>query len=501
METGTIITLTLYFLAMVGIGIYAWRKSTADASGYLLGGRDLGPGVTALSAGAADMSGWLMLGLPGAVYVSGLSAGWIAVGLIVGAWLNYILVAPRLRIQTERADDAITIPDFFEKRFEDGSRLLRVFSAVIVVIFFALYTSSGMVGGGILFESAFGADYLTGLWITAGVVMIYTVLGGFLAVSLTDVAQGLIMFAALVILPLVALGHLGGPVEAASILRGIDSSLLTVTTGVTAVGVISLLAWGLGYFGQPHVITRFMAIRHVRDIPAARRIGMSWMILCLLGSVGMGLVGRAYAQATGMTVADPETIFILLAGALFNPWVVGFLLAAILAAIMSTISSQLIVCSSSLTKDFYHVFLRRGAGEKELVLIGRASVLAVALAAIAMAYNPESTVLGLVANAWAGLGSAFGPVILASVLWRRTTRDGALAGMVTGAAVVLFWLYAPVMPGGVTLSAGSGVYEIIPGFFAALAVIVLVSLTGRPSAGAVAAFDAAEAELAAPPRK
>lgn len=495
METGTIITLTLYFIAMLAIGVYAWRKSTADASGYLLGGRDLGPGVTALSAGAADMSGWLLLGLPGALFLSGLSQAWIAVGLMIGALANYLLVAPRLRIQTERADDAITIPDFFEKRFGDRSRLLRVFSALIIVIFFTLYTSSGMVAGGKLFESAFGTDYLWGLWISAGVVIIYTVLGGFLAVSLTDVAQGLIMFAALVLMPLVAVSQIGGPAGAAAALKGVDPALLSMTAGTTTVGVISALAWGLGYFGQPHIITRFMAIRSVRDVPRARNIGMGWMIICLLGSVCVGLAGRAYAAETGMAVPDAETIFILLAGALFHPLVVGFLLAAILAAVMSTISSQLIVCSSSLTKDFYGVFMRRQAGERELVAVGRASVLAVALIAIALAYNPESTVLGLVANAWAGLGAAFGPVILTALLWKGVTRNGALAGMIVGAAVVLFWVYAPVLPNGEALT--TVIYEIVPGFLAALGTIVVVSLTGRPTPESEALFKATEAEMKA----
>lgn len=495
METGTIITLALYFLLMLGIGVYAWKTSTSDVSEYMLGGRKLSPGVTALSAGASDMSGWLLLGLPGAMFVSGLSAAWIGLGLAFGALMNYLLVAPRLRVYTALADDAITIPDYFEKRFEDRSRLLRVFSALIIVIFFTLYTASGMVSGGKLFDSAFGVDYAWGLWVTAGVVVLYTLLGGFLAVSLTDAVQGSIMFCALILVPVVAVTQVGGTAETASILRDIDPDLLSMTAGMTVIGVLSSLAWGLGYFGQPHVIVRFMAIRSVRDVPAARNIGMSWMLVSLVGALATGLAGLAYATRTGLDVADPETIFIILSDVLFHPLITGFLLAAILSAVMSTISSQLLVSSSSLTEDFYAVFLRRGASQKELVTVGRGAVLAVSLIAIILAYDPDSTVLDLVSNAWAGLGAAFGPLIILSLMWRRVTRNGALAGMITGAAVVLFWIYAPVLEDGQALT--TVVYELLPGFILSMLVIVLVSLTGRPSQTVTATFDRAGEELKA----
>ena len=495
METGTIITLALYFLLMLGIGVYAWRTSTSDVSEYMLGGRKLGPGVTALSAGASDMSGWLLLGLPGAMFVSGLSAAWIGLGLAFGALMNYLLVAPRLRVYTALADDAITIPDYFEKRFQDRSRLLRVFSAVIIVLFFTLYTASGMVSGGKLFDSAFGVDYAWGLWVTAGVVVLYTLLGGFLAVSLTDAVQGSIMFCALILVPIVAITQVGGTGETASILRDIDPNLLSMTAGMTIIGVLSSLAWGLGYFGQPHVIVRFMAIRSVRDVPAARNIGMSWMLVSLIGALATGLAGLAYATRTGLDVADPETIFIILSDVLFHPLITGFLLAAILSAVMSTISSQLLVSSSSLTEDFYAVFLHRGASQKELVRVGRGAVLAVSLIAIILAYDPESTVLTLVSNAWAGLGAAFGPLIILSLMWRRVTRNGALAGMLTGAAVVLFWIYAPVLEDGQALT--TVVYELLPGFILSMLVIVLVSLMGRPPETVTATFDRAEDELKA----
>lgn len=495
METGTLITLALYFLGMLAIGLYAWRKSTSNIEGYMLGGRDLGPSVTALSAGASDMSGWLMLGLPGAMMVSGLPAAWIGVGLVVGAWVNYLLVAPRLRVHTELANDAITIPDYFGERFEDRGHLLRVLASLIIVVFFTLYTSSGLVAGGKLFVSAFDADYALGLWITAGVVLAYTLFGGFLAVSLTDFVQGCIMFAALVLVPVIALTDVGGPAGAAETIRAIDPALLTLFSGTTAVGLVSALAWGLGYFGQPHIIVRFMAIRSVREIPAARRIGMTWMIVSMVGALATGLIGLAYARRHGLVIEDPETIFIVLSTTLFHPLVVGFLLAAILAAIMSTISSQLLVSSSSLTEDFYRTFLRRQASQGELVLVGRLCVAAVALAAILLALNPENNVLGLVANAWAGFGAAFGPLVILSLVWRRMTRNGALAGMIVGAVTVLVWIYAPLGPDGATLS--SVIYEMVPGFALSFLAIVVVSLLDRPPSGpTLEAFDRARQALA-----
>lgn len=488
METGALISLALYFVVMLGIGLYAWRKSTSDVSGYMLGGRGLSPSVAALSAGASDMSGWLMMGLPGAMFVAGLPAAWIGVGLVLGAWANYLLVAPRLRVHTELAGDAITLPDYFAARFADRSQLLRVISSLVIVIFFTLYTSAGLVAGGKLFDSAFGVDYAWGLWVTAGVVLAYTLFGGFLAVSLTDFVQGCIMFVALILVPAVALSDVGGPAGAAATLNGINPDLLSLFAGATVLGVVSAMAWGLGYFGQPHIIVRFMAIRSVRDVPAARRIGMSWMIVSLIGALATGLVGLAYATRHGLEVGDPETIFIILSDVLFHPLVSGFLLAAILAAIMSTISSQLLVSSSSLTEDFYRMFVRRQAGERELVTVGRVSVALVALAAIWLASDPENNVLGLVANAWAGFGAAFGPLVILSLMWRGMTRNGALAGMIVGAATVLVWIYAPIGPGGAPLS--GVIYEIVPGFLLSLLAIVVVSRLDRaPPPEVLATYD------------
>ena len=493
MEAGAVASIGLYFVAMLGIGFYAWKKSTQDIKGYLLGGRDLGPAVAALSAGAADMSGWLLMGLPGAMYLSGLSSSWIAIGLLAGAYVNYLVVAPRLRVHTEQAGDSITVPQFFEKRFEDDSRALRMISAVVIIIFFTLYTSSGMVAGGKLFESAFGADYAFGLWLTAGVIIVYTFFGGFLAVSLTDFVQGMIMFVALVLVPIVALADVGGPGAASSEVARANPAFLGMIGNLSLIAIISSLAWGLGYFGQPHIIVRFMAVRSVRDVPTMRRIGMGWMLVTLVGALATGFTGLAYATRNNLAVADPETIFIILSDLLFHPVVTGFLLAALLAAIMSTISSQLLVSSSSLTEDFYRSWFRREASEKELVLVGRLSVLVVALAAISLALDPDNNVLGLVANAWAGFGAAFGPIVILSLTWKRMTRNGALAGMIMGAVTVLFWIYAPVLPDGEALT--SLVYEMVPGFLICTVTAVVVSLLDRPPPESVVrTFEVAQAE-------
>ncbi|WP_394694799.1 sodium/proline symporter PutP [Hyphobacterium sp.] len=500
MEFGTGVSLAAYFVIMVGIGLYGFKESTSDSSGYLLGGRKLGPAVTSLSAGASDMSGWMLLGLPGAMFVSGLSASWIAIGLLIGALANYLIVAPRLRVYTETASDAITIPDYFEKRFEDNTRLLRVISSIVIVLFFTLYTSSGVVAGGKLFDSAFGLPYELGLFITAGVVVLYTLLGGFMAVSMTDFVQGCIMFIALVMVPLVALTGIGGVSGLTDTLNGLtDANIaelglaenwsMNLLGGVGLIGIISAMSWGLGYFGQPHIIVRFMAIRSVKDVPAARNIGISWMLVTIVGALSTGLIGLAYILQNGTPEAylvdgafDGETIFIVLSQILFNPYIAGFLLAAILAAIMSTISSQLLVSSSSLTEDFYKIFLRKQASQKELVMVGRAAVVVVALVAIALAWNPDSNVLTLVSNAWAGFGSAFGPIVILSLFWKRMNRWGALAGMITGAMTVLVWTYVPLLPvDGGLVPLGSWLYSIVPGFiFCFLAIIVVSLVTPAP---------------------
>ncbi|WP_106419835.1 sodium/proline symporter PutP [Salinicola tamaricis] len=482
MAIGVWISLCAYFVLMIAIGLYAMRTSTATSEDYMLGGRTLSPQVAALSAGASDMSGWLLLGLPGAMFVSGLASAWIGIGLFVGAFFNWLLVAPRLREQTVHYGNAITIPAFLANRFPTRALSLRTVSAIVIVVFFSVYTASGLVAGGKLFESAFAgvidigglSDYATGVILTLGVVLIYTVVGGFLAVSMTDFVQGCIMMLALVIMPAVVLfGEGGGGFsQAQQTLNQVDPTLLSWTDGLTIVGWLSAVTWGLGYFGQPHIIVRFMAIRSVKDVPTARNIGMSWMFISLVGAISVGIFGRAYAIRNGLDVQDPETIFIILSNLLFHPLITGFLYAALLAAIMSTISSQLLVASSSLTEDFYRLFLRKEASEKETVTIGRLSVVAVGVVAAIIASNPDSQVLGLVSNAWAGFGAAFGPLILLSLMWSRTNGAGAIAGMVVGALTVIVWIALGFSS---SFLGGPGVYEIIPGFIASFLAIVLVS--------------------------
>ncbi len=468
------ISLAIYLAGMLLIGWFAYKR-TSGLSDYVLGGRSLGPAVTALSAGAADMSGWLLMGLPGAMYTQGLSAGWIAVGLTVGAYANWLYVAPRLRTYTEEAGDAMTIPSYLENRFGDGTRIVRLVSALVIIVFFTFYISSGMVSGGVLFQSSFGLDYHTGLWIVAGVTIAYTLFGGFLAVSWTDFVQGLIMFLALVMVPIVTLSHSGGFGGAFSEIRAIDPTMLDPLKGASTLGIISLLAWGLGYFGQPHIIVRFMAISSVKEIKSARRIGMGWMIFSVCGAMLTGLIGAAYFSRHGLKLDDPETVFIQLSHILFHPLITGFLLAALLAAVMSTISSQLLVTASSLTEDLYRILLRRGASDRELSFVSRLAVLIVSVAALALSYTKNDTILTLVAYAWAGFGASFGPVILLSLYWKKMNRWGALAGMAVGAITVIVWANVPALK--------ETLYEIVPGFAANLIAIFLVSkLTGGPRA-------------------
>lgn len=470
----TYITLTLYFALMLGIGLYAAKKSTSSLSGYMLGGRKVSPQVTALSAGASDMSGWMLMGLPGAMFVSGFDTMWIAIGLVAGAWANYKLVAPRLRVYTEVANDALTLPDFFAQRFDKHDGTIKIVSAAVIIIFFTLYTSAGLVGGGKLFESAFGVDYQIGVMVTMLVVVAYTLLGGFLAVSMTDFVQGVIMFIALVMVPIVAFNHFDSSSTMLAHSMEQIPSLSESYAEISLLAIVSSLAWGLGYFGQPHIIVRFMAIDSVKSIKIARRIGMSWMTVTIVGALATGLTGVAYVNKFNVKLDDPETIFIFFSNVLFHPLISGFLLAAILAAVMSTISSQLLVSSSSLTEDIYRTFSKKSLSQQRLVNVGRICVFIVALISAIIAMNPSSNILNIVSNAWAGFGAAFGPLVLFCLLWERVTYKGAIAGIISGAVTVLLWIYLPVFADGSTLS--SVVYEILPGFIVSSIVIWGVSL-------------------------
>ncbi|MDM5227653.1 sodium/proline symporter PutP [Cytobacillus sp. NJ13] len=467
----TLTSIIVYLVGMLLIGVLAARM-TKDLSDYVLGGRRLGPGVAALSAGASDMSGWLMLGLPGAVYLGGMGEIWLPIGLSVGAYLNWQFVAKPLRVYTEVANDSITVPGYFENRFHDTSKILRVVSAIVILIFFTFYTSSSLVGGAILLENSFGMDYKVALWVGAAVILSYTIFGGFLAASWTDFVQGILMFLAMIIIPIAAIQELGGWNETMQTIGAMDSSYLDVYSGAPFVGVASLLAWGLGYFGQPHILVRFMGLRSTNDVPKARFIGMTWMIVSLFGALFVGFAGIAYFADAPL--ANSETVFIMFSQVLFNPWVAGFLLAAILSAIMSTVDSQLLVSSSALAQDFYKSIFRRNASKKEEMIVGRIAVLGIAIIAIFLGYNPESKVLELVSYAWAGFGAAFGPVIILSLFWKRMTRNGALAGIIVGAVTVIVWAQ---LTGGLF-----DLYELAPGFlFAGLAIIIVSLLDKAPS--------------------
>ena len=488
-NTPMVVTFLVYILGMVVIGLLAYRR-TNNFDDYILGGRSLGSVVTALSAGASDMSGWLLMGLPGAIFISGISESWIAIGLTLGAYLNWKLVAGRLRVHTEANNNALTLPDYFTSRFEDKSKLLRIISAIVILVFFTIYCASGIVAGARLFESTFGMSYETALWAGAAATIVYTFIGGFLAVSWTDTVQASLMIFALILTPVIVIMAVGGIDTSMLVIEAKNPAYVDMFKGLNLVAILSLLGWGLGYFGQPHILARFMAADSHHTIRHARRISMTWLILCLAGTIAVGFFGIAYftnnPTLAGNVSENGERVFIELAKILFNPWIAGILLSAILAAVMSTLSCQLLVCSSAITEDLYKAFLRKGASQRELVWVGRLMVLVVALVAIALAANPENRVLGLVSYAWAGFGAAFGPVILISVMWSRMTRNGALAGMLVGAITVIVWKQY----------AWLNLYEIIPGFLFAAIAIVVVSLMGRqPSAVVTERFRLAEEEF------
>jgi len=486
MELPVIISFTLYMTLMVGIGFYFYFK-TDDLSDYVLGGRGLGPGVTALSAGASDMSGWLLLGLPGMMYSQGIVGSWIAVGLIVGAFLNWHYVAKPLRVYTHHLNDSITIPDYFSNRFEENGHSIRLVTAIVILVFYTLYTSSGLVGGAKLFEATFGLDYTDALLIGSVIIVSYTFLGGYNAVSWTDFIQGILMMLALVVTPIVVINDIGGISEALLIIEKVKEANLSLFHGSSFIGIVSLLAWGLGYFGQPHILVRFMSIRHENEMQRAKHIGMTWMVISVIGSLSVGFFGLAYVVANGVSLEDPEKIFIVLSQLVFNPWISGFLLAAILAAIMSTIDSQLLVSSSVLTRDIYHAIIKKDASDKELVWIGRSTVIIIALIALYISTDRNSSVLELVSYAWAGFGAAFGPLVILSLYYRGITKYGAIAGMVTGAITVIVYKQ---LEGGLF-----DLFELLPGFIVSWLAILVVSKFTTQSESSKITFDEVHEKL------
>ena len=468
-------TFVLYIGIMMAIGVYYYRR-TRNMSDYFLGNRKLGAWVTSLSAEASDMSGWMLMGVPGFAYLAGLNAGWIAVGIAIGTWANWHFVAARLRKYTELADNALTLPEFLQNRYHDTTNLLRIVPAIFILIFFVIYTASGFVSAGRLFETVFGIPYEYAIFIGAGSVIFYTLVGGFLAVARTDFIQGIMMFFAILVVPICGTMANGGFERTLAEIGSVQASMLqplTKSDGSTlgAIELISLLAWGIGYFGQPHILVRFMAIRTSGEIRRATHIAMTWVILSLAAAVAVGMVGRVFLTQELSGTAS-ETVFLVMTNELFPPIAAGLILSAVLAAIMSTASSQLLVAASAFAQDFYRTLIHKDAEQSELVWISRASVLVIASLAVFLGFNPNSFILDMVSYAWAGFGAAFGPAILMSLFWKRTTRNGVIAGIIVGGVTVLVWKQFALF----------GLYEIVPGFLLSLLAIYGISLLGEPPA-------------------
>ena len=470
-----IIAFVLYLGLMMAIGIYYYRK-TNSMDDYIIGNRKLGAWVTAMSAEASDMSGWMMMGVPGAAYLAGISSAWIAVGLGLGTWANWHFVAKRLRHYTEMANNSLTLPDFLQNRFNDKSNLLRIVPAIFIVIFFVIYTSSGFVSGGKLFSTLFGLDYATAVLIGAFVVVFYTLTGGFMAVCWTDFIQGIMMFFAIVIVPAFAMHVMGGVETSLNAIELVNPTFFSPFMNpdgstISFIAFISMLGWGLGYFGQPHILVRFMAISSSSELKRSKRIAVGWYSISMIAAVFVGMVGNVYLTEP-LNGPDVEKVLLVMTEKLFDPFVGGLILSAVLAAIMSTASSQLLVAASAFSQDFYRSVIRQNASHTELVWVSRAAVLIISAMAIVLAMNPNSFILEMVAYAWAGFAATFGPAVLMSLFWRRTTRNGVLAGIVVGGVTVLVWKQLALF----------GLYEIIPGFFFGILAIYIVSLLDKEPA-------------------
>lgn len=486
-STGWIIfAFALYLLMMIVVGIVCARQSK-DAEDYFLGGRKLNGWVAALSAQASDMSGWLLMGLPGSIYALGTGQGWIAIGLFLGTVFNWLCISRRLRRYTIRAGNALTLPTYFENRFHDKKRILLFLSSVTIVIFFLVYTASALAAGGKLFNSVFGIDYRIALTIGAGVILVYTFMGGFLAVCVTDFIQGSLMLVALLTVPLLAWRLLGagGTTEVLNAsFEGGAAAFLSMTSDANGryrlVDIISQLAWGLGYCGMPHILVRFMAVRDEKELKKSKGIAILWVALSLGFACVIGVIGRAYLHPVLLTDGAQEKVFIEMIIKLFTqdmrlPIIAGLFLCGILAAIMSTADSQLLVSASSVAEDIVRGVIKRDADDKTVLRISRITVVVIAVLAYVIALNPNSSIMGLVSNAWAGLGSAFGPIVLLSLFWKRTNFQGAVAGILSGALTVIVWDYIPFM-GGQTPGTVTGLYSLLVGFAVSALMIVAVSL-------------------------
>lgn len=495
--TAVLIAFAVYLLIMIVIGII-YMKRTNNSEDYFLGGRGLGGWVAALSAQASDMSGWLLMGLPGAIYAMGTGQAWIAIGLFLGTVFNWVCISSRLRRYTIKANNSLTLPAYFENRFRDNKKILLLISSIVIVIFFLVYTASALAAGGKLFNSVFGLDYHIALAIGAGVILLYTFMGGFMAVCVTDFVQGTLMLVGLMIVPIAAFFILGGGdgvaqvINESGVVGGASSYLNLFTNGerpYTFVEIFSQLAWGLGYCGMPHILTRFMAIKNQKELRKSRVIAIIWVMISLGFACMLGIVGRAFLFPTILGTegtASTENVFIEMIIKMFTetyslPFIGGLFLCGILAAIMSTADSQLLVTASAVSKDLYKDVLRPETDEKKVLAVSRWTVAIVAILAFIIAWDPDNSIMGLVSNAWAGLGAAFGPIVLMSLFWRRANLTGAVAGIISGGLTVIIWDYIP-LAGGQTLGVATGLYSLAVGFVVSCLCIVIFSLATKAPA-------------------
>lgn len=476
----------IYLGIMIYVGLRNASKNNSSAD-FFLGGRKVGPWVTALSAEASDSSAWLLMGLPGLCYLGGVQESiWTAVGLIVGTYLSWLFVAKPLRKCSITFGDSITIPEFLSNRFKDKSHILSIVSVIFIVLFFTIYTASGFVACAKLFNSVFGLNYHAGLAIGLVVILCYTITGGYTAVCTTDFLQGSLIFIAFIVSTLIVVFSIGGVGDSINVFKNFQELAGTELKAFDGMGIISALAWGLGYFGMPHIIVRFMGIRSNSEVGKARRIGIIWMIISYIGAILIGTLGTVYLKKFGITLdsVSAETVFSETMKNMYPAFIAGIFLCAILAASMSTADSQLLAASSAVSQDIFKGLIKKNAEEKEVMIISRFTVFLIALIALLLSLNPNSSIFSLVSFAWSGFGGTFGPLILLSLYWKRTTAPGAIAGLICGGITDVVWHYIPA-----SVAKIFGLYEILPAFIVCLVVTIVVSLLTKPDTEVVAKFE------------
>ena len=491
--TAQFIAKLLAFVLYLGIMIYVGLKNASknnSSADFFLGGRKVGPWVTALSAEASDSSAWLLMGLPGLCYLGGIQESvWTAVGLIIGTYLSWLFVAKPLRKCSIAFGDSITIPEFLSNRFKDKTHLLSIVSVIFIVLFFTIYTASGFVACAKLFNSVFGLNYHAGLAIGLVVILCYTITGGYTAVCTTDFIQGSLIFVAFVISTIIVIFSIGSgntPVTVSDVFNNFQTLAGTELQSFNGMGIVSALAWGLGYFGMPHIIVRFMGIRSNSEIGKARRIGIVWMVISYIGAILIGTLGTVYLKKYGITLdsVSAETVFSATMQNMYPAFIAGIFLCAILAASMSTADSQLLAASSAVSQDIFKGLIKKDAEEKDVLNVSRFTVFLIALIALFMSLNPNSSIFSLVSFAWSGFGGTFGPLVLLALYWKRTTAAGAIAGLVCGGIVDVIWHYIPS-----SVAPIFGLYEIVPAFLACLIVTVIVSICTKQDEEVAAKFE------------